>query len=664
MMTGQFTARTTFRALRPRGGQGGTGGLGRLAEVGESMVGSRVVDDETPTAMDGARAQDGKHAEPGAGAGGSGGTAGAGERDWGARMRDFLTDGSVSALCDELGRLMGVPIWLRDQSGKDSQPEAIIPVWSDEGPGSAAGSPRAEGHPWSFVPESIARKRAFEQVGAPDDGSYETVAVPLRISTGLLGAIVMCLPRAAMTGHGAEAYRLQSIRRSVLLLASSVCDVCEAQVALKKRVRELDALYRLSALLTAAGTPDQLLDAALDLAIEVLRVDAGSIAVFEDGGGTGGAGGKDRIPVVRSARGLSHEWITDQRPLSGGGVLRQRALAGEIVFVEDLAGDVNIVDHARVEAEGLKSMLSTGLIERDTPVGVIRLFTRTPRIFTEQEGELLRAIGEHLASGITTARLRAMRAQDEQIQRQVRLAADVQRRMLPRSLPQVAPFDVAAHYAPSFELGGDFYDFMILGGHLGILIGDVVGKGVAAALLMSSVRAGIRAHAQDLYHIDEVLSRVNKALCADTLDNEFATVWLGVADPTTLRLTYCGAGHDWPLLVRVPRDRPVEDKDVQRLTADGMALGIDPHQKYPKGMFQLERGDVLVTFTDGLHDALNFEGKRFGGTRLRRAIVELLAAEPQASAARIVEHVIASVRQHTGLNRRVDDITVVVMRVG
>lgn len=250
------------------------------------------------------------------------------------------------------------------------------------------------------------------------------------------------------------------------------------------------------------------------------------------------------------------------------------------------------------------------------------------------------------------------------MKRQLRLAASVQRRMLPRAMPNQPPFDIAAHYAPSYDLGGDFYDFLELGGHLGILVGDVVGKGVPAALLMSAVRASFRAYAQDVYHIDEVLRRVNRALVRDTLDNEFATVWYGVVDPQSLRLTYCGAGHDWPLLVRVPRDRPVEDRDVQRLTADGMALGIDEDQKYPKGTFQLQPRDVLLIFTDGLHDATNFEGKRFGGTRLRNAVVEVLAAEPEASATRIVDHVLAQVRQHTGLSGRSDDLTVVVMRVG
>jgi serine phosphatase RsbU (regulator of sigma subunit) len=580
-------------------------------------------------------------------------------------MRDFLTDGSVAALCDELGRLSAVPVYLRDSGG-----EAIIPVWSEEeghlsgtapSDGPLAAGLGGGGHPWSFVPEAAARRRAFELVGVADDGSHECYAVPLRISTGVLGAIVACLPRRIMSARAdsPEAGRLLSVRRALLLLASSVCDVCEAQVALKRRVRELDALYRLSSLLTADGDADELLAVALDLAVQVLRVDAGTIAIYEDHAGPR----PDAQPLVRAARGLSEAFLADTRPLSVGGVLRRQALAGDVVAVEDMASDPRI-DHDRVRAEGLRSMLTTGLVDQGRASGVVRLFTRTPRVFTEAEGELLRAIAEHVASAVTKARLRRMRSEGERIQRQVRLAADVQRRMLPRAVPQMRPFDVAAHYAPSFELGGDFYDFLELGGHLGILIGDVVGKGVPAALLMSAVRASVRAHAQDLYHIDEVLSRVNKALCRDTLDNEFATVWYGVADPHTLRLTYCGAGHDWPLLVRVPPSRPVEDRDVQRLTADGMALGIDPTQRYPKGTFQLERGDVLVTFTDGLHDATDFEGRRYGGTRLRRALVELLAAEPRAGAARIVDHVIAQVRQHTGLSGRSDDITVVVMRVG
>jgi sigma-B regulation protein RsbU (phosphoserine phosphatase) len=581
---------------------------------------------------------------------------------WGTRLRDFVTDGSVAGLCDEMSLLLGVPIWLRDQNGEVIIPEATLRPGSDS----------ADKYPWSIVSEKVGRARAQQRVGwfEPDSDAparSEVFTVPLKISTGTLGAIAACLPVEPPAG-GADAsgtkhaHRLAHIKRSLQLLASSVCDVCEAQVALSKRVRELDALFRLSSLLSAAAEPDDLLGVALDLAMEVLRVDAGSIAVIEDGPGGGGPDG--RGPVMKAHRGLSDGWVNSTMPLSRGGLLRQAALAGEAIAVEDLSTDSRIADHERIRSEGLCSLLTTGLLDQGRPIGLVRLYTKRPRVFTESEGELLRAIADHAASAVTSARLRSLRAQDEAMKRQVRLAASVQRRMLPRTLPKIKPFEVAAHYAPSFDLGGDFYDFLELGGHLGILIGDVVGKGVPAALLMSSVRASLRAHAQGVYHIDEVLSRVNKALVRDTLDNEFATVWYGVADPQTLRLTYCSAGHDWPLLVHVPKDRKVEEKDLERLTADGMALGIDETQKYPKGMFQLRERDVVIAFTDGVHDATNFEGKRFGGTRLRNAVLDLLREEPEASPSRVVDHVLAVLRQYTGMSGRGDDMTLVVMRVG
>ncbi|MBX3403250.1 MAG: SpoIIE family protein phosphatase [Phycisphaeraceae bacterium] len=561
-------------------------------------------------------------------------------------MRDFVTDGSVAGLCDNLARLVRAPIWLRDQSG-----EVIVPEWSESEDGDGAG------HPWSIINETAGRARAFALVGRGEEECEEPTAIPLRIRAGLLGSIVICMPRDVGDALA------ETIRRALGLLASSVCDVCEAQWALRQRVKELDALYRLSGMLSlgqggSAGAPggeaDRMLEAALNLAIEAIGVDAGSIAVIEEGRET---------PVIRASRGLSRQWASDTETLSRGGVLRQAALRGEIVRVEDLLRDPRIEAQERIRAEGLASLLSTGLRDQGVPIGLIRLYTRRPRLFTQAEGELLRAIAEHAAAAVTTARLRRLREQDEAMKRQVRLAASVQRRMLPRTTPQVAPFDVAAHYAPSFELGGDFYDFLELGGHLGILVGDVAGKGVPAALLMSSVRASLRAHAQDIYHIGDVLKRVNRALVRDTLDNEFVTMWYGVADPVTLRLTYCAAGHDWPLLARVPRDRAITERDCERLTADGMALGIDPSQEYPLGVRQLAARDVLVAWTDGLHDATDFEGRKFGGTRLRRAVVDLLSREPEASAARVVDHVLAEVRQFSGLSGRTDDITIVALRV-
>src|SRR6185369_7711707 len=195
-------------------------------------------------------------------------------------------------------------------------------------------------------------------------------------------------------------------------------------------------------------------------------------------------------------------------------------------------------------------------------------------------------------------RLLKLQERESRIQRQVQLAADVQQRMLPRRLPSLPRLDAAARYVPSFELGGDFYDFIELERNLGIAIGDVVGKGIAAALLMSAVRASLRAHVQDIYHIDDVLSRVNAALCRDTLDNEFATLWYGVVDTEKLRFTYCSGGHEPPLVFRAVKGRPPAAADIDELSIGGMAVGIDPTQRYQRGTYDLHPGDVILAYTD------------------------------------------------------------------
>ncbi len=567
-------------------------------------------------------------------------------------LRDFLTTGSVPALVDELARLTATPIWLRDSNG-----EAIIP---------------GRGHPWQFVPEETAARRAAELVGWSYDPGWDLHLVPLTISTGDLGALVTPATDAPGTPPSPDRAPLH---RAMALLAASVAEICESQTLLRQRIDELDALYRLSGLLVQAGDVDRLLTVALDLAIDALRADAGSIALIEED--------RDQL-TIKGSRALSPAWLALSARLNTGGPLRTAALAGEVVTVEDMLHDERIADPDRVRAEGLCSLMSTGLIYKAQPIGLIRLYARRPHRFSHAQRELLRAIAEHSAAAVANARLGRLRAEDERIQRQVRMAGDVQRQMLPRSMPAIRPLDVAAHCWPSFELSGDFYDFVELGGHLGVVIADVVGKGVPAALLMAAVRASLRAHAQDVYDIGEVLSRVNAALVRDTRDNEFATLWYGVIDPSTLRLTYCGAGHEWPLLFHVPPapgsggggtgagapgaggavGRAISDADVKRLTADGMALGIDPRQKYAKGICDLKPRDVVVAYTDGLTDATDFSGRHFGGTRVRRCVLDLLAREPEASAARIVEHVLATLRQFSGLARRTDDVTLVVVRVG
>lgn len=571
-------------------------------------------------------------------------------------IRDFLTDGSLARLCDEVARLTGVPIWLRDLDG-----QVIIPA-----EGGGPGRPT-----WRVVDGEHGAMRAFALVGRSYTGTPDLFVSPLRTSVGELGAIVM----PADWGNDDPVER-RALERAVTLLGRSALEACEGQIAIQHRVNELDAMFRLSSALTQAGDPDRVLGLALDMALETLRMDAGTISVFEEPAPAGGGpasepapeGGVHASAVLRhrAVRHLSEEWLTQVTPISIDGTLRAAALRGEVVTVEELRSDPRIADHERAQREGLASLILTGLIYQGRATGLIRLYSRKPRTFSNQEKELLRSIADHAASVLATARLRELRQQDRELQRQLKIAADVQKRMLPRQLPQVPQFELAARYAPTYQIGGDFYDLFESGGQLGLIVGDVAGKGVPAALIMSSVRATARAFFDSSAApgsrgpaLDRVAADLNRAVVRDTLDSEFVTLWCGVVDPVTLRASVVSAGHDPAMLFR-PEGGRVE---VLEMGSGGMALGIDPEQTYDVAAFDLRPGDIVLAFTDGLTDAANFDDRKFGKDRVRDTVAALLTSEPTATAARIVEHLMWSLRQFRGLRLATDDVTIVAVRV-
>jgi sigma-B regulation protein RsbU (phosphoserine phosphatase) len=214
--------------------------------------------------------------------------------------------------------------------------------------------------------------------------------------------------------------------------------------------------------------------------------------------------------------------------------------------------------------------------------------------------------------------------------------------------------DVAAIYVPCFELAGDFYDFLPLpSDNLGLAVCDVVGKGVRASLLTASIRASLRAHAMNIYDMSQVLRRVNRDLCADTLSSDFATLFYGVIDARNRRFTYANAGHVPPLFVR--------GQKVTHLNTGGGVLGVDTDLKWRQEVIPLLPGDVIVAHTDGLHEAMNFEDEPFGRKRVEQAA---MAAVGQAQNAEgIAKHILWEMRRFVGLQTPHDDLTLVAIKV-
>ncbi|MBM4108907.1 MAG: GAF domain-containing protein [Phycisphaerae bacterium] len=537
-------------------------------------------------------------------------------------ITDFLTDGSLAGLCRQLSALTGVGVELRSADGRRI-------VW-------------IEGGGW--------RAEEAEPVAG------QATAAPLVVGGRTIGTLVVGAgaPRIS-DGQGGAARA--TLERAVALLAGAAAELCQNELSLRHRVVEVSALLRMNALLSRAASVDRVLEVAMDSALDVLGLDAGSVVLFEE---SDELAALERDVTHKVVRNLSRDWVECPLPLSKDRLFDHLALRGEGAVSEDLLTDARVLIPDRVRAEGLRGFINAGLTFQGRALGVVRLYSRAPRRFSDTDRRLLKSLADQAAVSIEQARLLRLEEEEKRIARQLELAADVQRRMLPARMPTVPGLDVAARYIPSNELGGDFYDLLPLGGHLGVAVGDVVGKGVAAALLMSAVRAMLRAQIDYVYDLDEVIRRVNVAMTRDTLQGEFVSLWYGVIDPAGRRLTYCSAGHEPTMLLRREGRGGWRATD---LSVGGMVVGVDERQAYARATVELRSGDVLVAYTDGLTDARNFQGAKFGRETLRAMVLEAVGHEPGISAGGLVERVMWELRQFSGLAERVDDQTLVVVRV-
>jgi len=204
----------------------------------------------------------------------------------------------------------------------------------------------------------------------------------------------------------------------------------------------------------------------------------------------------------------------------------------------------------------------------------------------------------------------------QRYEQELRVARRIQRALLPKFLPQLDGWDVAAYYKPAHEIGGDFYDFLELpGGRLGLVVGDATGHGMPAALVMATTRGMLRAVAQPLDSPGEVLGQVNDALYPDIPPNMFATCFYAILDPAEGLLRYANAGHDLPYL-RWSRDA------TEELRARGMPLGLMPEMSYEEREVSLQEGASILFYSDGLVEAHDPEREMFGFPRLQALVSE------------------------------------------
>ena len=246
------------------------------------------------------------------------------------------------------------------------------------------------------------------------------------------------------------------------------------------------------------------------------------------------------------------------------------------------------------------------------------------------------------------------------IRREVEIAGEIQRRILPSRFPAVAGLDVFARTLPAKEVGGDFYDvFELADGKLGLVIADVAGKGVPAAFFMAVARTLIRATALHEAEPGACLEQVNRLLCRHEVPGMFVSVFYGVLDGETWELTYANGGHPPPLLVSPAGGG--EGRVKPREGGDGTLLGIDEDQVYEEGSVTLDSGEGVYFYTDGLTEAFDSGNTAFGEENLFRC----LSATAGGSASDLAGAVTAAIAGFVGDAPQHDDITnLVIKRVG
>jgi phosphoserine phosphatase RsbU/P len=231
-------------------------------------------------------------------------------------------------------------------------------------------------------------------------------------------------------------------------------------------------------------------------------------------------------------------------------------------------------------------------------------------------------------------------------------AREIQEGLLPKKIPQVRGLEIAGAWQPALAVGGDFYDVVKFSDRkVGVCIGDVVGKRLSAALLMANLQASFRAFASEMISPGSLAGKLNDVLCNNIAADKFITFWYGMIDVHEGKLSYAGAGQWPPVLFR-------KSGEAIFLREGGTPLGIFPGQSYDDTGAELESGDHLLLYTDGLTEATNSDGEEFGEARL----VELANCNLRLSASELLETVAKEVTRYCGGNFQ-DDLTLVVVSV-
>jgi sigma-B regulation protein RsbU (phosphoserine phosphatase) len=466
-------------------------------------------------------------------------------------------------------------------------------------------------------------------------GVHSELAVPLIVKNRVIGVLNL---------EAQEARRFTEEHKRLLTLIGSRMAVGIENARLYTRstrqARTLVLLNEISRELTSILNVDELLKRIAELLSRLIDYQMFSILLLDDGG--------ERLQHRFSLRFQENILLKHDVPW-GKGLVGYAVQHREAVLVPDVNKDSRYI---RLNPE-TRSELAVPLIYKDKVIGVLDLEHTRRGFFTEDHKRTVTTLAAQVAIALENARLyEEIARQEKRLERDLALARELQFRLLPQSLPQFPNLEVAAKFAPARAIGGDLYDFVNYSqARMGMVIGDVSGKGAPAAIYAALVSGILRSHAPIEPGPAEMLRAVNFSLGERRIDGQFVSLIYAVWDDENRSLQVANSG--------LPRPLYCHDGKIEVIEATGLPLGLFDDAEYDEFTFRAKPGDMFVFFSDGILDARNRAGDMFG----RAPMETIIAGCAEISADCVVKSLFKAAAEHAGGEEAFDDETVVAIKV-
>ena len=417
----------------------------------------------------------------------------------------------------------------------------------------------------------------------------------------------------------------------------------EENKRLRNAIAELSIINDIATTINSTQPVEQIVDIIVKKCVKHLNVEQGAIMLLDESDKE-----KPLHTMIREQQSsldlLPYRFDTQ---LTGWMLKNQEPL-----LVNNLKEDERFKDLVD-KTTPFESFLSVPLRVKNKMQGILTVFNkRANEKFSSNDQKLLSIIASQSSQIIENARLLEEERNLQVLQEEMRVAKQTQINLLPKEFPVINGYQIAARTIPAKEVGGDSYDLIQIDDkHFAFCLGDVSGKGMPAAMLMSNLQATLRSFTKTGNLCKDIIANSNDLLYNSTEPSKFATLFYGILNPESNEIVFCNAGHNNPFLFSA-------DGNVKELKTGGLILGCLPGSEYEEENVSINRNDIIVIFSDGISEAMNENEEEYGEERLKEFISNHLDESPD----KIIENILSDVRIFVGKAPQWDDMTLLIIK--